>query len=80
MAGYFPDGSLPVQFNATVAASIQDRTLQRVFRDSLFPRLLFRMEAQAELWATNLGTNSTFTRTGLIKPTTRPVAAGNDPT
>jgi hypothetical protein len=80
MAGYFPDGSLPVQFNPTVAASIQDRTLQRVFRDSLFPRLLFRMEAQAELWATNLGTNTTFTRTGLIKPTTRPISAGADPT
>lgn len=80
MAGNFPDGSLPVQFNATVASSIQDRTLQRVFRDSLFPNLLFRMEAQAELWVANLGTNTTFTRTGLIRPTTRPLTPGKDPT
>lgn len=79
MAGNFPDGSLPVQFNPTVASAIQDRTLQRVFRESLFPNLLFRMEAQAELWAANLGTNMTFTRTGLIKPTTRPLRAGEDP-
>lgn len=80
MAGNFPDGSLPVALNATVASSIQDRTLQRVFRDSLFPRLLFRMEAQVELWPVNLGTNTTFTRAGLIRPTTRPLTPGVDPT
>ncbi len=79
MAGNFPDGSLPVFFNATAAASVQDRTLQRVFRHTLFPRLLFRMEAQAELWAVHMGGNSTFTRGGLITPTTRPIAPGTDP-
>lgn len=76
----FPDSSLPVAFNASVVASIQDRTLQRVFRDSLYPRLLYRMEAVAELWPVNLGANQTFSRTGLIKPTTRPLAPGADPT
>jgi hypothetical protein len=76
----FPDGSLTVAFNPTVVATIQDRTLQRVFRDSLFPRLLYRMEAAAELWPVAQGTNQTFTRTGLIKPTTRPIKAGVDPT
>jgi hypothetical protein len=75
----FPDGSLVVAFNPTVVATIQDRTLQRVFRDSLFPRLLFRMEAVAELWGANLGTNQTFTRSGLIRPNTRPLRAGQDP-
>jgi hypothetical protein len=80
MAGNFPDGSLPAGFNATLANSIQDRTLQRVFRDTLYPRQLFRMEAEAELWAINLGANQTFTRTGLIRPTTRPLTPGVDPT
>lgn len=79
MAGNFPDGTLVVQFNPGVAASIQDRTLQRVYRDALFPNLLFRMEATAEMWAINLGNTSTFTRTGTIKPTTRPLAPNTDP-
>lgn len=75
----FPDSSLPVAFNQSVVSAIQDRTLQRVFRDSLYPRLLYRMEAVAEMWPVNLGANQTFTRTGLIKPTTRPLNPGNDP-
>jgi hypothetical protein len=76
----FPDGSLPVAFNATVVSAIQDRTLQRVFRDALFPRLLYRMEALAELWPVNLGANQTFTRAGLIAPSTRPLNPNSDPT
>lgn len=76
----FPDSSLPVTFNASVASAIQDRTLSRVFRDALFPRTLFRSEAAAELWAVNLGDNQTFTRPGIIEPTTRPLAPGVDPT
>lgn len=79
MSGLFPDSSLTVAFNPSVVASIQDRTLQRVFRDALFPRLLYRVEAVAELWPVNLGANQTFTRTGLIQPTTRPITAGVDP-
>jgi len=79
MAGNFPDGSLAVTFNPTVVATIQDRTLQRVFRDSLFPRLMFRMEAVAELWTANLGTNQTFSRSALIRPRTRPIQPGVDP-
>jgi hypothetical protein len=38
------------------------------------------MEANAELWAQNLGGSQTFTRRGLIKPNTRPIVAGQDPT
>jgi hypothetical protein len=75
----FPDGSLQVAFAPSVVSAIQDRTLQRVFRDALFPRLLFRMEAIPELWPANLGSNQTFTRAGLIKPTTRPLTANTDP-
>lgn len=76
----FPDSTIvSTSFNPNVVAAIQDRTLQRVFRDALYPRLLYRMEAIAELWPVNLGANQTFTRTGLIKPTTRPIQPNTDP-
>lgn len=76
----FPDGSIiNTSFNAGVVNAIQDRTLQRTFRDPLFPRLLYRMEAVAELWPVNLGSNQTFTRAGLIAPSTRPLAANQEP-
>ena len=68
-----------VAFNPTVVSAIQDRTLVRVFRDSLFPRLLYRGEAAPELWPANLGANQTFSRTGLIRPTTRPNPVNQDP-
>ena len=76
----FPDSSLPVtSFNASVVAAIQDRTLQRVFRDTLYPRLLYRMESVAELWPVTVGANQTFSRPGLITPSTRPLQPGKDP-
>ena len=78
MANY-PDGSIVnTSFNAGVVSAIQDRTLQRTFRDPLFPRLLYRLEAVAELWPVNLGANQTFTRAGLIQPTTRPLSPNAD--
>lgn len=75
----FPDGSLQVTFNPSVAATIQDRTLQRVYRDALFPNLLFRMEAMAEMWGVHLGSSQTFTRTGLMEVIERPIAPNTDP-
>jgi len=69
-----------VAFNPTVVSAIQDRTLVRVFRDALFPRLLYRGEAAPEMWPVNLGANQTFTRTGLMRPTTRPLDQNQDPT
>src|SRR5215831_14271108 len=75
----FPDGSLPVIFNPSIASTIQSNTLQRVFRDVLYPNLLFRMEAMRELWPIHLGGTSTFTRVGLIKPRTRPAQPNVDP-
>lgn len=75
----FPNGSIPVIFNPAVAATIQDRTLQRVYRDALFPNLLFRMESMRELWPIHLGGSQTFTRVGLMKPKTRPAQPGVDP-
>ncbi len=69
-----------VAFNPTVVSAVQDRTLVRVFRDALFPKLLYRGEAAPELWPVNLGANQTFTRTGLIRPSTRPIQQNADPT
>jgi len=65
---------------AEITAIIQDRTLERVFHDSLFPRLLFRSEAIPEFWASNLGERMIFTRTGRIPVRTTPLTPGSDPT
>jgi hypothetical protein len=76
----FPDGTLAnTSVNAGLVSAIQDRTLQRTFRDPLYPRLLYRLEAVAELWPVNLGANQTFSRAGLIQPTTRPLSPGSEP-
>lgn len=73
-------GNFVVAFNPSLVSAIQDRTLVRVYRDAMFPRLLYRGEAAPELWAVNLGANQTFTRTGLIRPSTRPIPQNQDPT
>ena len=80
MANFTDSQVLATGFNPGVTAAAQDRTLQRTFRDALYPRQLYRMEAVAELWPVNLGQNQTFTRSGLILPSTQPLAAGTDPT
>lgn len=67
-----------VGFDPTIQAAIQDRTLVRVFRDALFPRLLYRAEAAREEWPVNLGANQTFTRSGTMAPTTRPIQQNAD--
>jgi hypothetical protein len=59
---------------------LQDRTLERVFHDSVFPRMLYRSEAMAEPWQANLGERMVFTRAGLIPVTTAPLTNGADPT
>lgn len=64
---------------ASLDAIIQDRTLERMFHDSLFPGLLYRMEAPAERWEANLGETKVFTRRGLHPVNVRAVAAGSDP-
>lgn len=64
---------------AEVANLIQDRTLERVFHDALYPRLLFRSEAMPELWQANLGERHVFTRAGLIPVTTSALTPGQDP-
>lgn len=64
---------------SSIAELAQSRTLERVFHDALFPRLLFRLEAVPELWQANLGEQMIFTRTGLIAPSITPIQPGQDP-
>lgn len=64
---------------AEISSLIQDRTLERMFHDALFPRLLFRMEVSPEKWPVNLGERQVFTRTGLIPVKTQPLKPGEDP-
>ena len=63
-----------------VSNLIQDRTLERMFHDALFPRLLFRAEAMAEVWPANIGERMVFTRTGLLPVSVTPLVPGSDPT
>lgn len=58
---------------------LQDRTLERVFHDNLFPRMLYRAEARPEEWAANLGERMIFTRAGAIPVDTTPLIPGQDP-
>lgn len=67
-------------FRPELVSIIQQNTLQRVFHDALFPRLLFRSEAVPEEWVANIGEVKIFTRTGLIPVTTTPLQPGSDPT
>ena len=78
-AGQLQPANFAVNFNPSLVSAIQDRTIVRVWRDVLYPNLLFRGEAEAELWPVNLGANQTFTRAGLIRPSTRPLAANAEP-
>lgn len=64
---------------SSIANLLQERTLERVFHDALFPALLYRGEARPELWQANLGERQVFTRTGLIRPKTKPLVPGQDP-
>ena len=63
-----------------IANLVQDRTLERVFHDALFPRLVFRGEAVPELWLANIGDRHVFTRSGLMRPVIEALVPGQDPT
>lgn len=63
-----------------IGAIVQDRTLERVFHDALYPLLLWRGEAAPEKWVANIGERQVFTRAGLIDPDVEPLVPGNDPT
>lgn len=64
---------------SSVLTILQDRTLERAFRDALFPFLLFRGEARPELWGANIGERVVFTRAGTMPVRTTPLTPGVDP-
>ena len=64
----------------SIGSLIQERTLERVFHDALFPRLLYRSEARPEMWPANLGERMVFTRAGLIPVNVASLTPGTDPT
>lgn len=63
----------------TVRALVQDGLLERAFHDALFPRLLFRAEADPQLWPNNVGDRMVFTGVGLVTPKLAPLIPGSDP-
>lgn len=66
-------------FSANIINLLQDRTLERVFHDALYPNMLYRAEATPDLWEANIGQRMVFTKTGLIAPDTTPLTPGQDP-
>ncbi len=63
-----------------IRALVQENLLERAFHDALFPRLMFRAEAQPVLWPNNVGDSMVFTGVGLIAPDLEPIRPGTDPT
>ena len=63
-----------------IRALVQDNFLQREWHDALFPKLLFRLEANRSQFKGEQGTTVIETGTGLITPKTKPLQPGVDPT
>jgi hypothetical protein len=74
-----PDFSTILQ-SPDIRALVQENILERAFHDALFPRLLFRGDASPQIWPANIGDTMVFTGVGLMKPSLRALAPGNDPT
>ena len=64
---------------SSLESLIQQNLLERMFHDALYPRQLYRSEAEVNLWQANLGERMIFTRTGLITPNTTALTPGTDP-
>jgi hypothetical protein len=62
---------------AAIQAIMQNGILDRTFRDALIPQFLFPAIADSEPWQGGLGDTRTFTRKGLIAPTTTPLAGAD---
>jgi hypothetical protein len=62
---------------AAIQAIMQNGILDRTFRDALVPSFLFPAIADNEPWQGSLGDTKTFTRKGLISPTTTPLAGAD---
>lgn len=73
-----PDFSIIVQ-DPKIRKIVQDRTLERGFHDTLFPKILFRAAVQPEEFPGNLGDSMFFSADGLIEPDGEPLAPGDEP-
>lgn len=62
---------------ASIQAIMQNGLLDKVFQDALVPEFLYPSLADSEPWQGNLGDTKTFTRKGLIAPTTTAIT-GSD--
>lgn len=62
---------------AQIRAMLQNGILDRVFQDALIPEFLFPRIADSEPWTANMGDTKTFTRKGLLSPTSTPIT-GSD--
>ncbi len=62
---------------AAIQAIMQNGILDRTFRDALIPSFLYPAIADSEPWQGSLGDTKTFTRKGLIAPTTTAIT-GSD--
>lgn len=63
---------------AGIQAIMQNGLLDRMFQEALIPEFVFPALAGPRPWRQNLGDTGTFTRTGLLAPTTTPLG-GADP-
>ncbi|MCX5601620.1 hypothetical protein OOK29_26060 [Streptomyces phaeochromogenes] len=63
---------------AAIREIMQNGLLYRAFEEALLPEFLFPSIATPRPWSSNIGDTGTFTRTGLLTPTTTPLA-GSDP-
>lgn len=63
---------------AAVREIMQNGLLHRTFEEALLPEFLYPMIATPRPWSQNIGDTGTFTRTGLLTPTTTPLG-GSDP-
>jgi hypothetical protein len=66
--------------NPQLANILQENTLERAYRDALFPRLMYRGDAMPSRWQANIGEELLFTRAGLLPVVTDPSVPGQDPT
>lgn len=64
---------------AGIQAIVQNGLLYKAFEDALVPEFLYPAVASTRPWAGGLGDTTTFTKPGLLTPTTTPLTVGNDP-
>lgn len=62
---------------AAIRAIMQNGILDRTFQDALVPEFLFPAIADNMPWQGSLGDTKTFTRKGLLTPTTTPLAGAD---